>query len=74
MSGPGNGENARRARVTIREIADLAGVSIATVSRVVNGRDDVSEETREAVACMVRVGGVYCLVGMASCRRRPATH
>src|SRR5881394_1122408 len=29
-------------RVTIREIAELAGVSIATVSRVVNGREDVS--------------------------------
>ena len=28
-------------RMTIREIADLAGVSIATVSRVLNGRDDV---------------------------------
>ena len=57
MSGPGNGENARRARVTIREIADLAGVSIATVSRVVNGRDDVSEETREAVQRIVRERG-----------------
>ena len=34
-------------RATIREIADLAGVSIATVSRVVNDRDDVSPETRE---------------------------
>lgn len=39
----------RRSRVTIREIANRAGVSIATVSRVVNGRSDVSAETREAV-------------------------
>ncbi|MBV8256949.1 MAG: LacI family DNA-binding transcriptional regulator [Actinobacteria bacterium] len=44
-------------RVTIREIADLAGVSIATVSRVVNGRDDVSEETRELVQRIVREHG-----------------
>ena len=35
-------------RLTIRQIADLAGVSIATVSRVLNGRDDVAPETREA--------------------------
>jgi LacI family transcriptional regulator, galactose operon repressor len=35
--------------VTIRQVADLAGVSIATVSRVVNGRSDVSSKTREAV-------------------------
>ncbi len=57
MSGPGNGEGGRRARVTIREIAELAGVSIATVSRVVNGRDDVSEETREVVQRIVRERG-----------------
>ena len=36
-----------RGRATIREIADLAGVSIATVSRVLNGRPDVAPETRE---------------------------
>jgi LacI family transcriptional regulator len=45
------------ARVTIREIADLAGVSIATVSRVVNGHSDVSEETRDAVMRIVREHG-----------------
>ncbi len=47
----------RPKRVTIREIADLAGVSIATVSRVVNGRDDVSDETRELVQRVIRERG-----------------
>jgi LacI family transcriptional regulator, galactose operon repressor len=44
-------------RVTIREIADLAGVSVATVSRVMNGRDDVAPETRELVQKVVREYG-----------------
>jgi LacI family transcriptional regulator len=34
---------------TIRELAKLSGVSVATVSRVFNGYDDVSPETRERV-------------------------
>src|SRR5438552_10897735 len=37
-------------RVTIREVADEAGVSIATVSRVLNSRGDVAPETRELVS------------------------
>src|SRR5436305_465787 len=45
------------ARVTIREIAVLAGVSIATVSRVVNGQPDVSAETRDHVSRIVREHG-----------------
>jgi LacI family transcriptional regulator len=36
-------------RPTIRDVADRAGVSIATVSRVLNDRADVSPETRERV-------------------------
>jgi LacI family transcriptional regulator len=44
-------------RMTIREIADLAGVSIATVSRVLNGRDDVSDETRELVQRVIQQHG-----------------
>jgi LacI family transcriptional regulator, galactose operon repressor len=44
-------------RVTIREIAELAGVSIATVSRVVNGRGDVSPETRQHVSQIIREHG-----------------
>ena len=36
-------------RITVRDIAALTGVSIATVSRVLNGRDHVAPETRELV-------------------------
>src|SRR3982751_5924132 len=43
-----------RGRATIRDIADLAGVSIATVSRVLNDRPDVAAETRETVLQVVR--------------------
>lgn len=34
---------------TIRDVANLAGVSTATVSRVANGIDNVSSETRAKV-------------------------
>jgi len=50
-------EGSRTGHVTIREIAELAGVSIATVSRAINGRDDVSTETRELVQRVVRERG-----------------
>ncbi len=48
----GNGQQAGRA--TIRDIAKLAGVSIATVSRVLNDRPDVAPETRDAVLRHIR--------------------
>jgi LacI family transcriptional regulator len=51
------GRPAARARVTIRQVAELAGVSISTVSRVLNGRSDVSEETRLAVEQVARSHG-----------------
>src|SRR5262249_50521682 len=44
-------------RVTIREVAQAAGVSIATVSRVLNGRGDVAPETRELVSRVIREHG-----------------
>src|SRR5437763_5290402 len=44
-------------RLTIRQSADLAGVSIATVSRVLNGRHDVSDETRDLVSKVIRDNG-----------------
>jgi LacI family transcriptional regulator len=48
---------ARDGRHTIREIAAFAGVSTATVSRVVNGSGHVSPETRRNVERVVREYG-----------------
>ena len=39
----------RGRRVTIATIAEAAGVSVPTVSRVLNGRTDVSPETRDRI-------------------------
>jgi LacI family transcriptional regulator len=44
-------------RVTVRDIASVAGVSAATVSRVLNGRSDVSVETRSRVTRVMREHG-----------------
>ena len=40
-------------RVTIGDVADRAGVSIATVSRVVNGRYGVSSSTQSRVQAVI---------------------
>ena len=57
LADPTRDGNKRPSRVTIREVAELAGVSIATVSRVLNGRGDVSPETRELVSAIIREQG-----------------
>jgi LacI family transcriptional regulator len=41
-------------RVTIATIANAAGVSVPTVSRVLNGRTDVSPETRDRIEHLLR--------------------
>jgi LacI family transcriptional regulator len=46
-----------RPRVTITAIAAAAGVSVPTVSRVVNGRSDVAPETRAKVEDLLRQHG-----------------
>jgi len=40
--------------VTIRDVANRAGVSVTTVSRVLNGKDDISEETTNKVMAVVQ--------------------
>ena len=40
--------------MNIREIAKEAGVSIATVSRVLNGKSDVSADTRERILAIIK--------------------
>src|SRR2546429_9763196 len=47
----------RPGRLTIRDVARLAGVSVATVSRVVNDRPDVAPETRNEVLRVMRTHG-----------------
>ncbi|MFD7873055.1 LacI family DNA-binding transcriptional regulator [Streptomyces sp. NPDC059766] len=51
-------------RVTLAEVAKLAGVSLPTVSKVLNGRADVSRATRAKVEGLLEVHGY---------RRRPRT-
>jgi len=45
------------ARVTIAAIAREAGVSVPTVSRVLNGRADVAPQTRETVENLLKQHG-----------------
>jgi LacI family transcriptional regulator len=55
---PETGESSKgRGRITIRQVAALAGVSVATASRALNGRADVSDETRLAVQQVAKTHG-----------------
>ena len=40
--------------MTIKDIAKLAGVSVSTVSRVLNDRPDVSEDSRRRVRAVIK--------------------
>jgi LacI family xylobiose transport system transcriptional regulator len=54
------GSNLRPAsRPTIARVAALAGVSVPTVSKVINGRADVAPETRRRVETVIRELGYH---------------
>lgn len=44
-------------RVTLAQVAETAGVSISTVSKVLNGRQDVSAHTRVKVERLLELHG-----------------
>ncbi len=43
----------KKTKITINEIADRAGVSIATVSRIINGKKNVKSETEQYVLSII---------------------
>ena len=61
-------------RATIKEVASAAGVSTQTVSRVINGRPDVSPETRKRVQEVVeRLGYQPSALARSLIRQRSHT-
>ncbi len=52
-----NGHGRSHGRLTVRDVARLAGVSPATVSRVINGRPEVSDPVREQVLKVITESG-----------------
>jgi LacI family xylobiose transport system transcriptional regulator len=51
-------------RVTLHELADEAGVSLSTVSKVLNGRSDVAASTRQRVEAILDAHGYQRRVGL----------
>jgi LacI family transcriptional regulator len=64
-TGPTKG---RRSRPTLSDIAEEAGVSTATVSKVLNGRTDVASTTRERVTALLKTHD-YLALGSRRSRR-----
>jgi len=52
-----NGSSRSARTTTIADVAATAGVSVPTVSKVINGRSDVSAETRRRVEAAIRKHG-----------------
>ena len=60
------GGSARRA--TLAAVASAAGVSVPTVSKVVNGRTDVAPETRARISALLAEHGY--IAGVQAVRNR----
>ncbi len=65
----GQPSGGRQARATMREVAALAGVSLKTVSRVVNGESGVSADLQERVERAARRLDYLPNLGASSLRR-----
>lgn len=56
-------EDEQNSRVTLAAVAAEAGVSLATISKVLNGRPDVAAATRERVEALLSARGYERRVG-----------
>jgi LacI family transcriptional regulator len=56
--------------VTIRDVARKAGVSVTTVSRVLNGKDDISKETVKKVLAVIQKLGYASSLAARGMRSR----
>jgi len=59
-----------RTNVTIRDVARAAGVSVSTVSRVLNNKDDVAPETYQRVRAVIEELGYTSSLAARSMRSR----
>jgi DNA-binding LacI/PurR family transcriptional regulator len=57
VTSPTQARPGRTVSTTLADIAEMTGVSVPTVSKVVNGRKDVSAETRSKVEAAIRDHG-----------------
>src|SRR5215472_15212675 len=69
--GPGDAQPTSGGTITLYDVARMASVSTATVSRVVHGQDRVSESTRQRVLDVIdRLGYVPDGAAQSLSRRR----
>ncbi|HEY8438509.1 MAG TPA: LacI family DNA-binding transcriptional regulator [Candidatus Limnocylindrales bacterium] len=66
MTSPTQTSPARSEPMTMADIAEMTGVSVPTVSKVVNGRKDVSAETRSKIEAAIREHGYQRSAGSRS--------
>jgi LacI family transcriptional regulator len=59
-----------KSSVTIHDVAQAAGVSVSTVSRVLNGKDDVADDTLEKVQRVIENLGYTSSLAAKSMRSR----
>ena len=60
----------KKQAVTIQNVAKTAGVSVSTVSRVLNGKDDVARDTQERIRAVINKLGYTSNLAARSMRTR----